>query len=131
MLNKAVCLVNLEEYEDAQKVLYQLNYERPDDLGVAHVLAWSLTCSGKMEQAESLYQQLMAQEQPDESDYLNYGYSLWLQKRINEAIAQFRKYLKIQEEKGLPAELQLDEAWLQARGITEVEIRMMRFASEK
>ena len=131
MLNKAVCLVNLEEYEDAQKVLYQLNYERPDDLTVTHVLAWSLTCSGKMEQAESLYQQLMAQEQPDASDCLNYGYSLWLQKRINEAIAQFRKYVKIQEEKGLPAELQLDEAWLLARGITEVEIRMMRFASEK
>lgn len=130
MLNKAVCLVNLEEYEDAQKVLYQLNYERPDDLGVAHVLAWSLTCSGKMEQAENLYQQLMAQEKPDASDHLNYGYSLWLQKRINEAVVQFRKYVKLEKEQGHPSELHLDEAWLRARGISEIEIRMMRFASE-
>ena len=137
MLNKAVCLVNLEEYEDAQRVLYQLNYERPDDLGVAHVLAWSLTCSGKMEQAESLYQQLIAREQPDVSDHLNYGYSLWLQKRIGEAAEQLRKYAKLTTGKENAETLQLDDRWLKTRGISETEICMMKklvrsgaFASE-
>ena len=137
VLNKAVCLVNLEEYEDAQRVLYQLNYERPDDLGVAHVLAWSLTCSGKMEQAESLYQQLIAQEQPDVSDHLNYGYSLWLQNRISEAAEQLRKYAKLTTGKENAETLQLDDRWLKTRGISETEICMMKklvrsgaFASE-
>ena len=126
MLNKAVCQVNMEDYEEAQKVLYQLNYEHPEDMSVAHVLAWSLTCDGKMEQAENLYQQLMAQEAPNPSDYLNYGYSLWLQGRINEAAEQLRKYAKLVAGKETPAPLQLDDRWLKIRGISETEIYMMK-----
>ena len=126
MLNKAVCQVNMEDYEEAQKVLYQLNYEHPEDMSVAHVLAWSLTCDGKMEQAENLYQQLMAQEAPNPSDYLNYGYSLWLQGRINEAAEQLRKYARVVAGNENTATLQLDDSWLKARGISETEICMMK-----
>ena len=126
MLNKAVCQVSMEDYEEAQKVLYQLNYEHPEDMNVAHVLAWSLTSDGKMEQAEGLYQQLMAQENPNPADFLNYGYSLWLQGRINKAAEQLRKYAKAEMEQGASAELPLDEAWLQMRGIKETDIRMMK-----
>ena len=126
MLNKAVCQVNMEDYEEAQKVLYQLNYEHPEDMSVAHVLAWSLTCDGKMEQAENLYQQLMAQEAPNPSDFLNYGYSLWLQGRINEAAEQLRKYARVVAGNDNTATLQLDDSWLKARGISETEICMMK-----
>ena len=126
MLNKAVCQVNMEDYEEAQKVLYQLNYEHPEDMSVAHVLAWSLTCDGKLEQAENLYRQLIAQEAPVPSDFLNYGYSLWLQGRINEAAEQLRKYAKLVAGKETPAPLQLDDRWLKIRGISETEIYMMK-----
>ena len=126
MLNKAVCQVNLEDYEEAQKVLYQLNYEHPEDMSVAHVLAWSLTSDGKTEQAENLYRQLMAQETPDPSDFLNYGYSLWLQGRVNEAAEQLRKYARLVAGKENTATLQLDDRWLKARGISDTEICMMK-----
>lgn len=126
MLNKAVCQVNMEDYEEAQKVLYQLNYEHPEDMSVAHVLAWSLTCDGKLEQAENLYRQLIAQEAPVPSDFLNYGYSLWLQGRINEAAEQLRKYAKLVAGKETPAPLQLDDRWLKIRGISETEVYMMK-----
>ena len=126
MLNKAVCQVNMEDYEEAQKVLYQLNYEHPEDMSVAHVLAWSLTCDGKMEQAENLYQQLMAQEAPNPSDFLNYGYSLWLQGRIHEAAEQLREYARVVAGNENTATLQLDDSWLKARGISETEICMMK-----
>jgi hypothetical protein len=79
-----------------------------------------------MEQAEGLYQQLMAQENPNPADYLNYGYSLWLQGRIDKAAEQLRKYAKAEMEQGASAELPLDEAWLQMRGIKETDIRMMK-----
>ena len=125
-LNKAVCQVNLEDYEEAQKVLYQLNYEHPEDMSVAHVLAWSLTSDGKTEQAENLYRQLMAQETPDPSDFLNYGYSLWLQGRVNEAAEQLRKYARLVAGKENTATLQLDDRWLKARGISDTEICMMK-----
>ena len=126
MLNKAICQVNMEDYEEAQKVLYQLNYEHPDDMSVAHVLAWSLTCDGKMEQAENLYQQLMEQEEPDPSDFLNYGYSLWLQGRINEAAEQLREYAELVAEEDNTLTLQLDDRWLKTRGISDMEICMMK-----
>ena len=126
LLNKAVCQVNMEDYEEAQKVLYQLNYEHPEDMSVAHVLAWSLTSDGKMEQAEGLYQQLIALENPNPSDFLNYGYSLWLQGHIDKAAEQLRKYVKADMEQGTSAELPLDETWLRQRGIQETDIRMMK-----
>ena len=107
-------------------MLYQLNYEHPEDMSVAHVLAWSLTSDGKMEQAESLYQQLIALENPNPTDFLNYGYSLWLQGHIDKAAEQLRKYVKADMEQGTSAELPLDEAWLQQRGIQETDIRMMK-----
>jgi Flp pilus assembly protein TadD len=90
------------------------------------VLAWSLTSDGKTEQAENLYRQLMAQETPDPSDFLNYGYSLWLQGRVNEAAEQLRKYARLVAGKENTATLQLDDRWLKARGISDTEICMMK-----
>ena len=71
------------------------------------------------------------------SDHLNYGYSLWLQKRIGEAAEQLRKYAKLTTGKENAETLQLDDRWLKTRGISETEICMMKklvrsgaFASE-
>lgn len=118
-LYEAVCLVNMEQYADALKLLYQLNYEYEDDLRVVRVLAWTLTCDGKQEQATRLFEQLTGVEQPAREDYLNYGYCLWLQGRIDAAADCFRKYAGQQP-------LSLDEAWLKKRGIGDAETKMMQ-----
>jgi tetratricopeptide (TPR) repeat protein len=94
LLNKAVCQTNLQQYDEAEKVLFRLNYESPDDIYVNRVLAWTLTCDGKYEQAEKFYEQLLSVEEPLSEDILNNGYCLWFSGRVDEAVDCFRRYLK-------------------------------------
>ena len=122
MLNKAVCLVNMEEYEDALKLLYQLNYEHEEDVNIQRVLAWALTCDGKLPQADKLYQQLTSNDSATGEDYLNMGYCQWLMGRIKEADACFDKYFTLG---GDYFEILENEKWLNQRGISHIDIKMM------
>ena len=122
MLNKAVCLVHMEEYEDALKLLYQLNYEHDDDVNIQRVLAWTLTCDGKLEQADKLYQQLTSDDSATSEDYLNKGYCQWLLGHIEEADRCFDQYFILG---GDFYEAFNNKEWLRQRGITDTEICLM------
>jgi hypothetical protein len=123
MLNKAVCLVNMDEYEDALKLLYQLNYEHDEDVNIQRVLAWALICDGKLEQADKLYQQLTSHDSATNEDYLNKGYCQWLMGRIKEADACFDQYFILG---GDYNEAFNNREWLNQRGISDTDIRMMQ-----
>ena len=126
MLNKAVCLVNMGEYEDALKLLYQLNYEHADDVNIQRILAWTLTCDGKLSQAGKMYQSLTTLEQTSSEDFLNYGYCLWLQGDIDQAAGSFRKYVDMTRKSGESLTDLFDEEWLLERNIEDIQIRMMQ-----
>ena len=125
LLNRAVCLTNTGRYAEALKDLYRLNFESPDDTTVNRVLAWTLTCDEKYEQAEKIYTQLLTdQTLPD--DLLNYGYCLWLGGHVDDAADCFHRYLKETEQKKtfiIENELEL----LREKGITEPEMQMMLY----
>ena len=123
MLNKAVCLVNMDEYEDALKLLYQLNYEHDEDVNIQRVLAWALICDGKMEQADKLYQQLTSNDSATSEDYLNKAYCQWLMGRIKEADACFDQYFILG---GDYYEAFNNREWLHQRGISDTDIRLMQ-----
>lgn len=125
MLNKAVCLVNLERYDEALKLLYQLNYEHPDNLHACRALAWALTCCGKTEQADRYYQQLMEEEQPTAEDYHNYGCNLWLERHIEQATVMLRKYAETKEKDDKKSLFAEDAEWLRKRNVSDIEINMM------
>ena len=119
-LNKSVCLTNLRRYDEAEQILFRLNYEDADNLNVARVLAWALTCDGKYDQAGRLYDQLMAVEVPASGDLLNYGFYLWFNDRIDEAASCFRSYGK-----DVYDHIMEEEYQMQKNGILEEEIKMM------
>ena len=121
-----MCQTNLRQYEEAEKILFRLNYEAPDDENVNRVLAWTLTCNGKYEQAEKLYEKLLDIEKPSPNDLLNEGYCLWFNGRIDDAAACFRRYL---EETGEPKMYIIDneDSLIREKGITEAEIQMMLY----
>ena len=119
----AICLVQLERYEEALKPLFRLNYEQPDNDAVSRVLAWTLTCQGKLEQAVNIYEQLVSREQPDSDDLKNYGYCLWLQGQVGKAVELFRQCCQHHEQ--TPIDKFFDVEWLKKRGITMVNINMM------
>ena len=125
LLNHAVCLTKLLRYQDALKELYQLNFERPEDNRVNKVLAWTLTCDGKYEQATKIYQQLLNGDVQME-DLLNYGYCLWFSGNISDAVDCFHRYLK---ETGERKNVILDSesALIKEKGITEAEQQMMLY----
>lgn len=125
LLNHAVCLTKLLRYQDALKELYQLNYENPDDRKVNKVLAWTLTCDGKYEQAIKIYQQLLDEPMQTE-DLLNYGYCLWFSGNMSDAAECFNRYLKeTGEQKNHIIETERD--LIEEKGITEAEQQMMLY----
>ena len=126
LLNKAVCLTNLQQFEEAEKVLFRLNYDAPDDVNVNRVLAWTLTNDGKYEQAESLYSQLLSNGKNFTDDLLNYGFCLWFAGHIDDAADCFHRYLK---ESGEKKETMIDNELelIRRKGITEPEIQMMLY----
>ena len=125
LLNKAVCLANLQQYDKAQKILFKMNYEMPDNQNIKRVLAWILVGSGKLEQATSLYEQLLETPRPD--DYLNSGFCKWICGQIVEAVELFRKYADACGSNGFNAEMEFrrERELLQRNGIGDVEIRLM------
>ena len=123
-LYKAVCLVELKDYEDALQLLFQLNYEHQEDVHVSRSLAWALTCDGKLEQAERIYQQLTDEGKLSANDWLNKGYCLWLEGRIADAAASFRKYIELSGMKTTDM-LSWEVSFLSERGITDTDMKMM------
>ena len=125
VLNRAVCQTNLQRYDDAQKDLFRLNYEQPDDLAVQRVLAWTLTCAGKYEQALHMYQQLTALAEAEADDFLNQGYCLWFSGGgMQETVDSFRRYLQETGETAYSV-ISSEQALLEAKGIRESEMFMM------
>ncbi len=129
-LNKSVCLTNVRRYDEAEQILFKLNYEDPDNMNVARVLAWTLTCNGKYEQAGRLYDQLLGDEKLDADDWSNYGYYLWFSGKITEAADCFRRYIV----DNFPSEKRWGESYhitrrerelCNVKGITDEEIQMM------
>ena len=126
MLNRAVCLLHMEDYEEALRLLYQLNYEHADDVNVQRVLAWTLTCAGKPEQAEKYFLQLTDNRHASGEDYMNYACCLWLLGKIPQAAGNFSKYLLSLGDNYDNMETAFNREWLNERGITDIDIKMMQ-----
>lgn len=125
-INKAVCLMSLQLYEESLKILYKLDYENPQDQNVKRILAWALVCDGRNEQAARIYEK-MDEEQLQTDDYLNFGICRWLQGRISDAATLFRRYVA-----NCPEDFQLETLFnsaeadlLQRNGISDSDIRLM------
>lgn len=130
LIHKAVCLTNLHRYAEAEQILFKLNYEDPDNLNVARVLAWALTGNGKYEPAGRLFEQLVDGEQPSANDFVNYGFYLWLTGQLDEAASCFRSSVDyaedIEDEQDYFHQIIFNEhSLLHAKGITDEEMQMM------
>ena len=125
LLNKAVCQTHLGDYDEALQVLFRLNYENADDIAVLRALAWTLLCSGKIEQACNRYAELTAKEGATSEDFLNQGYSQWIAHNIKEAVESFKKSIQLSGNN--PEDFWLTEYdLLTPHGIGNIDISLMR-----
>ena len=93
-LEYATCLTNLGKADEALPILYKLDYEYPDHPGIIRVLAWALTQEKKYEQAEKIYERLLALPQAADTDKVYYGLSLWADNKPELAANVFCQYLQ-------------------------------------
>ena len=126
-LNAAVCMTNMDRYDDALKILYKLDYEKPDDANISRVLAWALMGAGKTAQAVRKYEVLQNTDKPQPDDLLNAAYCHWFSRDVKGAVALFRRYAQSEGvEFDAAKEFLLRESRLLARhGISDVEVRLM------
>ena len=126
-LNAAVCMTNMDRYDDALKILYKLNYEQPDDNNINRVLAWTLVGAGKTEQAIRKYEELLNAESLQPDDLLNAAYCHWFGRDVQGAVALFRRYAQCE---GVSFDAAQEFFVREARmigkhGISDVEVRLM------
>ena len=100
-LNLAVAYINDNQVENGMKYLFKLSYEYPENLSVKRSLAWGYLRKNENEQALQLYNQLMAHKNHIPSDFLNAGYCLWFDSKIEEAVEKFAHYEMMRNEKGI------------------------------
>ena len=124
--SKAVCLANMKRYDDARQLLFKLNYEKPDDDFVSRLLAWTLVCCSKYEQADSIYTRLLAGDNVQQEDLLRYGYCLWIGGNVNRAVDCFGRYLK-ESGKDKKTITDSEAELLKEKGISETEMQTMLF----
>jgi len=128
-LNAALCMSFLGRQDEAQEILYKLNYEFPDDLRVTRALAWVLTEQKKYPQAIKLYNVLLAIDTPDVDDLLNNAYCQWFSGDVAGAIASFKLFLEkkpSEREFNIESEFRTVEASrLSAHGISSVQVSLM------
>ena len=132
-LGAAICLIHLGRATEATTILFRLNYLHPDDKHVTRALAWALTVSGKWEQAEKHYQQIIGAGDTEAEDLLNNGYLHWFQRHIPEAVDSFQRFCKTSTSAfDMRNEFFVTEHRLIAdHGITDTEIQLMLDALSK
>ena len=92
MLNHALSMIYCGKGEESLKMLFKLQYEHPDNAGVMRVLAWNLLMQERPSEASALYGKLIEQGEAQPVDYLNQGYALWGEGRVEDAVRSFASY---------------------------------------
>lgn len=93
-LNHARCLIKQKQYQQAEQLLYKLDYNTPNHTQTMQILAWTLLNDHKAEEAIKTYQKIMQQENFAEENLLNAAYAYWVTQQVNEAQTLFRRYIE-------------------------------------
>lgn len=95
-LGFCVCQLNSGLSAEALPLLYKLDYEHPDDLGVKRALARAQMENDKLEQAAKIYDSLVAMTADEGGkleDLPNAGLCYWRMGRMADAAGLFAKFL--------------------------------------
>lgn len=107
-LAHGICLLNLSRGKEALPLLFQCEYERPDDVNVKRALARALLEQGRLADASRLYAQLLklrVDEGGKAEDALNAALCMWLHGKPGDAAPMLAGYLHAQYPDDTKAEL--------------------------
>lgn len=116
----SLSLINSGHVREGLGTLFKLDYEDPTNLNVKRAIAWGYLMDMKPEEAERLYDMLMAEAAPLDSDILNGGYAKWLQGKTAEAVDMFKRY-SADGKHNLAADFIADKVLLDIYGVKRYE----------
>ncbi len=128
-INKAISQINGGNLDDGMKVLYELYYNDTSDRTVRRALAWGLLLQKKPDEAERIYLTLLSDNKSINADILNTGYSLWMQRKMEDAATMFKRYAdnqnKLDKAFDLKNDFEADADMLNLYGVDQAERYIM------
>ncbi len=84
------CFLEMEEYDEALKCYFKVEYLAPGNKKVWRPIAWCSFISGKKEQAEKYFMQLI-EDNPNAHDLMNMGHVQWSLGNNKAALAYYKQ----------------------------------------
>ncbi|MCF6183890.1 MAG: hypothetical protein L3J56_04540 [Bacteroidales bacterium] len=113
------CYLALEDYENALKKYFKVEYYDPDNKSVMRPLAWCSFVTGKFDTAEEYYKKLIS-DKPTAYDYINFGHLLFVKNEKFKAAEMYEKAIKLSGIKTLEEAISADKKVLEKYNITEM-----------
>ena len=89
-LNIGHCLLELNEFDEALKSYFRVEYLAPGNKKVWRPIAWCSFLTGRTEQSGDYYRRLIAEE-PTKHDFMNMGHVQWTLGNRQEALQHYRQ----------------------------------------
>ncbi len=135
MLNQVQCLIYLEHFDEAAKLLYQIDYKYPENPRIERLMIKIQLASDKKEQAERLSKKLVNNTHALPADSITLGVIYWCKGEIQHAVKCFADYLNLSypsstvSERYIYCEQDIIKPYkriLVEHGLTETDILIMK-----
>lgn len=126
LLNIARCYVELGKYKEAQKIYSKMTDENEENPKLWRAITWCAFVSGNLPQA-AYYSAKTIESYPIALDYLHAGHIAWCQRKLNDAVENYKQCWLVQEQntEGLLEFIDSDKNHLIANGIDADEIPLL------
>jgi len=121
---QSLALMNMGQLDDALKLLYPLDME-DENVSVKRTIAWILLLQCKPMKAERYYDAILSTQEVIDEDYVNAGYSKWLQNKNNEAVILFKSWVSRHSDEKISSVFVQDRQLLMDNGITAIDRMLM------
>lgn len=126
LLQAGECRVRLGQYEEAFSNFFKVEYLDSHSLKAWRAIAWCSFLTGKMEQAEKYYTQLLNEEKPEVQDFLNAGHTAWAQGDIHRAAERYLSGCRLMGDTEAFVQLiEKDKQDMEAQGIQIADLPLM------
>ncbi len=130
------CLMEQGKFEEALQRLFKIDVEHHEYMNARRALGWGLFCTGKLEQAESYYREILESNNTTDVDYLNAGHVALSMKDFKLAQQRYSRYMVLSPHIGnqklfLFKAVKDDREILNRYGVTDADVYSVLFGDNK
>jgi tetratricopeptide (TPR) repeat protein len=117
---------NTEDYENALKYYYKVEYEKPDNVKVCRPIAWCSFVQGKYDISMKYFFKVIANK-PGKSDSLNIGNCYWALGLLDKALDSYRETIRLSgnDQNWFRQTFYIDSKYFKKTGISDLDVALM------